>query len=89
MLSQKITNQITLIAYATVSNLFAAFHNPKMRGEKFTWDKFPDIAESMVATQVFCNVVCKSQNQQQKAEEQGKKVGREIAINLVNKMTEK
>lgn len=87
MLSQKMTNQIALIAYATVSNLFATFHNPKMRGEKFTWDKFPDIAESMVATQVFCNVVCKSQNKQKEAEEQGKKFAREIATRLVKEMT--
>ena len=86
MLSQKINNQVTLIAYATVSNLFATFQNPKMRGEKFSWDKFPEIAESMVATQVFCNVVCKDSKKQKEAEMQGKKMGREIAANLVKQM---
>lgn len=88
MLSQKITNQIALIAYATVSNMFATFHNPKMRGENFTWEKFPDIVEGMVATQVFMNVVCKDQKKQKLAEEQGKKYAREIAQRLIKEMTQ-
>ena len=87
MLSAKITNQITLVAYATVSNLFATFHNPKMRGEKFTWDNFPDIAQSMVATQVFMSVVIKDNKKQKEAEEYGKKIAYQIAENLVNTMT--
>lgn len=87
MLSQKISTQIALIAYATVSDLFATFHNPKMRGENFTWDKFPEIVEGMVATQVFLNVVCKDKKNQQEAEEQGKKYAREIAEKMVKAMT--
>lgn len=87
MLSQKISTQIALIAYATVSDLFATFHNPKMRGENFTWEKFPNIVEGMVATQVFMNVVCKDKKKQKEAEEQGKKYAREIAEKLITAMT--
>lgn len=87
MLSQKISTQIALVAYATVSDLFATFHNPKMRGENFTWEKFPDIVEGMVATQVFMNIVCKDPKKQKEAEDQGKKYAREIAEKLIKAMT--
>ena len=88
MLSQTMNNKISLIAYATVSHLFALFHNPKMRGEHFTWEKFPELAESHVATQVFLNIPCNNKNKQKNIEEQGRKVGREIAEHLVKAMTE-
>ena len=88
MISEKKNNQITLIAYATVSNLFAMFHNPKMRGEKFTWNDFPKIASDMVGTQVFCNVVVKGKKQQLEIEERGKKIGFEIAEKLVKEMSD-
>lgn len=87
MLSEKITSQIALIAYATVSDLFATLHNPKMRGENFTWDKFPNMVEGIVATQVFLNVVCKDQKKQKLAEEQGRKFAIEIAEKMVKAMT--
>lgn len=87
MLSQKINSQIALIAYATVSDLFATFHNPKMRGENFTWEKFPNIVEGIVAAQVFCNVVCKDEKKQKLAEEQGRKFAHEIAERMVKAMT--
>lgn len=87
MLSTKIHQQVTLIAYATVSNMFATFHNPKMRGEKFTWDKFPDIAERMTETQVMMGIVINNKVKQKEAQDLGKKIGREIAVNLINEMT--
>lgn len=88
MLSQKIQTQISLIAYATVSNLFATFHNEKMRGKNFTWEKFPNLAEKNVKTQIFLSVVLKDEKKQKEAEEYGKKLGLEIASNMVKLMTE-
>lgn len=38
-------NAISLFCYVAVSGLFATFHNPKMRGSEFTWDKFPEMME--------------------------------------------
>ena len=86
MLSAKISTQIKLVAYATVSNLFATFHNPKMRGENFSWDEFPKISESMVAGQIFMSVVLKGNKKQKEAKEYGQKIGYEIAEKLVKIM---
>ena len=89
MLSDKMKNQIALIAYATVSNLFAMGHNPRMRGQNFTWERFPDLAANMTGTQVFLNIpTSKNQNYQREIEEHARKTGREIAENLVRQMNE-
>ena len=87
MLSNKIHSQVTLIAYATVSNMFATFHNPKMRGDNFNWTKFPDIAESIAEKQVMLGIVIDNKEKQKEAEQLGKKLGREIAVNLIKEMT--
>lgn len=35
------------------AGMFAEFHNPAIRGENFTWDKFPDLVANLVKAQVF------------------------------------
>jgi hypothetical protein len=87
MLSLKLQNQVALVAYATVSSLFATFHNPKMRGANFTWENFPELAESHVATQSFMSIVAPTKKIQEEVEEHARKTGRQIAENLVSLMT--
>jgi hypothetical protein len=87
MLSAKLQNQVALLCYATVSHLFASFHNPRMRGEHFTWDMFPDIAAGQCQTQAFVNVVC-SKKVRPEVDAHAEMTGREIAQQLVRWMTE-
>lgn len=86
MLSAKLQNQVALVAYATVSHLFATFHNSKMRGSNFTWEKFPELAESQVATQAFMPIVAPTKKIQKEVEEHAKKTGKQIAEKMVQLM---
>ena len=74
----RIANQ----CYAVVSDMFAMFLNDKMRGDKFTWDKFPDMAARICALQVALNVK-NAKKDEEKYEIKAEEYGREIATHLI------
>jgi hypothetical protein len=88
MISNKMFAEIELIAYATVSNMFATFHNEKYRGEKFEWSNFPKISEGLVATQVFMSIPIKNKKKLEEVQNYAKKRGYQIAEKLLKKMQE-
>lgn len=86
-LTSRQQDKIYLVAYATVSHFFAMFHNPRMRGPNFSWDNFPNMMKEMVAVQVYsANIV--SPTHIPIAEAQARKVGFQIAENMVGWMME-
>lgn len=46
-----LTNKEQLFVYATVSRMFAMFHNPKLRGPNFSWDHFGSMMMDQAALQ--------------------------------------
>ena len=88
MLSEKISNKVTLVVYATVLDLFAMFLNPKNRGENFSWKTFPSLAQKMVKTQLLLSVVIKNTKQEKEAHVYGEDIAYKIAKRLVDQMTE-
>ena len=47
---------VALACYAIVSENFASFQNPVMRGQNFQWESFPKMMQSRCETSVFLNV---------------------------------
>lgn len=68
--------------YATVCHMFAMFLNDKMRGDKFTWDKFPDMMATSRAIQVALNVK-HTKKDEIEYEAKAEQYGREIATRLI------
>lgn len=77
-------NEIALFCYTAVSRMFATFHNPKMRGHKFTWDGFPEMMESFCRSMYPYNVTAETQEEFDHAA----RTGRQIAEQLVKWMRE-
>lgn len=87
MLSDKTQNAISLFCYVTVSNAFAAMHNPRYRGDKFTWEGFPDMMEGQCGCQVHLSVLY-PEKQKEKVKEHAALTGKRIAQELVKVMEE-
>lgn len=62
--------------------MFATFLNDKMRGDKFTWDKFPDMMARHCALQVALNVK-HAKKDEAEYEAKAEQYGREIATHLI------
>ena len=64
--------------------MFAMFLDDKMMGDKFTWDKFPDMMTRLCALHVALNIKCTKKDE---AEYEAKAVeyGREIAMRLIKR----
>jgi len=76
----RIANQ----CYAVVSGMFAMFLNDKMRGGRFTWDKFPDMMATSCAIQVALNVK-HAKKDEAEYEAKAEEYGREIATHLIKR----
>lgn len=76
----RIANQ----CYAVVSDMFATFLDVKMRGEKFTWDKFPDMMASLCPRYVALNVKYLKKDEAE-YETKAEEYGREIATRLIKR----
>ena len=87
MLSNKLMDRISLFCYALVSHMFATMHNPRMRGDKFEWDAFPEMMEDHCRV-ILCTFMSYSKNIKLECEDHAAKTGREIATDLVKWMTE-
>lgn len=80
--------QVTLFCHSFVGTMFAEMHNPKYRGDGFTWDNFPDMVERLCKVSVYQSVVFKNDKLSNKYSEMAGKLGKEIATQLVKRMTE-
>lgn len=87
MISDKTKNAISLFCYATVSHMFAAMHNPRYRGDKFTWEGFPDWMESKCVAEVHVSVLY-PEKQKKEVKEHAALTGKRIAQELVKIMEE-
>jgi hypothetical protein len=63
----------------------AMLTNPKYRGEKFTWDKFPDMGERRAEEWVFIHNV---RGDKEAVNALAKQYAREIAERLVDRVGE-
>lgn len=77
--------EVSLACYAIVSNNFATFQNPAMRGPNFQWDAFPKMMRSRCETGVFLNVVIPEKHIKT-VREFASNAGFEIASNLLRCM---
>lgn len=85
-LTQREIQQVDNICHVVVARLFASFHNPKFRGDKFSWNNFPNMMESYCMNQVFMANIANKNNT--KACEYAAVKGKEFAEELVKIMTE-
>ena len=79
-------NQAALACWAMVANMFAMFHNPRMRGAKFTWEEFPTMMEEHCTVHIFMYLPI-PKKQIEEFRTFAAATGKEIATTLVNKMT--
>jgi len=87
-MTPKLQNEIALFCYASVSRMFAMFHNDEFRGPNFKWEEFAEMMEKHCKTNLFVNVKF-PKKQKEECEEHAGNTAREIAENLVHWMTEK
>lgn len=81
MISNKNMDRVSLVCYATVSNMFAMFCNPKFRGSNFQWKNFPKMMSGHCRSQVFmANIRGKDQEE---IFNHAEKTGFEIATNMI------
>lgn len=82
MLPKTLQSALALSCYAIVSNEFAMFLNPQMRGSKFTWERFPALMESHCSHGVLLNTEIPEKHVKE-AQAFAAKTGAEIALRLV------
>lgn len=87
VLSDKTQNAISLFCYSAVSRTFASMHNPRYRGDKFTWEGFPDMMERHCGVQVHLSVLC-PKDQEEEVKKHASLTGKRIAQELVKVMEE-
>lgn len=87
MISDRTKNAISLFCYVTVSNAFAAMHNPRYRGDKFTWEGFPDMMERKCNSEFHLSVLY-PEDQKEEVKEHAALTGKRIAQELVKIMEE-
>jgi len=83
-LSNRDFDKISLHCHAVAVHHFAMFHNPKYRGPKFTWNKFPEILAEHCETQAFC--ICPNERKTKAYREHGRKTGLELGQKMVKWM---
>ena len=84
MISTKKRMEIANICYANVAGSFAMFTNPKYRGEKFTWERFPEMMEREADLWMMLHLV---KGKKDEVNALAKKFAREIAETLVERMS--
>jgi hypothetical protein len=81
-LSGKDCDQISLHCHCIVCHFFAMMCNPKSRGSKFTWSRFPDMVASHCDTQIWINEVV-SKKKMLLGRAHAIKTGKEIAEKMI------
>jgi hypothetical protein len=76
--------EIANYCYAFASGMFAEFHNPNMRGDKFTWTNFPSMVERLARAQVFTSVSMTKKTQVE-IEDKAAEYAKEIANTLIKR----
>ena len=85
MISQKLHQEIIIMCYAEISSLFAMMNNPKYRGDKFTWEDFPDMAKGLCTAKVHFLVEYSGKRKQQKQQKQQiEKMAEKYALEIAN-----
>ena len=87
MIGKKRSAQIALYCYAAVGNSFAAMHNPRYRGDNFSWEGFPAMMERRCRIEVAVNVPL-PENISEECKAFAAKTAKGIAQDWVNEMTE-
>lgn len=78
MLSQNTKQNITIAVYASVSATFARMSKKENQGKNFSWDRFPDMAESYIYGTVLACVKITEKNKTEVmalAQEQAREIG--------------
>ena len=86
MLSKKLQADGAIFSYALVSDCFASFHNPKYRGENFTWDGFPKMVSEMAEVSCFMSIVCANDKTLKELKQYVKETSFRIAKRMVEQM---
>lgn len=87
MLSTKKIVEIELVCHAIVGDMMAMMLNPRYRGDKFTWEYFPEMMAKKCRVQVMVSVVM-SDRMRLKCQKHAENIGRNVAASWIKKMTE-
>jgi hypothetical protein len=80
-ISNRNMDRVSLVCHATVAHTFAMFCNPIYRGNKFQWDKFPNMMKNKCREQVYmANIKGRDQNA---VYEHAEQTGFDIATKMI------